>query len=439
MLKRIDPADVTLGMFIHKLEGNWFLHPFWRAQFLLTDQAQLDRLHASQVPAVIIDTARGLDPHVPTALPTLPPAPRAVARRSETRHKPAPPAPTKVAAQQAPARVLAAPPVQTVRAFGKAGTVADRGLKVITHVFLEMRLGKAITPSSVGPVIASIMASVQSNPFAFNGLMRFRRDSEAVYQHALATSALMITLGRSLHLPPLDLHAAGLAGLLLDAGVSLLPPGDGANAADPRALPAEIWQSHVRLGHDFIVRSRLSDTIARACLEHHERYDGSGWPEGKRGTQLGLMGRMAAICDAYDLLASPGDGRAGFNPVEALQAMKADIGAYDPDLLALFETAVGVWPTGSLINLRSGRLAVVADQNGDAMDRPVVAVIYDPATAQRIDDLWIDLNTCYGADAIAGPASIADLPAAVQADAQAALERAVDRLTGDGKPARRRA
>ena len=61
MLKRIDPAQVALGMFIHQFEGSWFNHPFWRARFLLTDPGQVEKVHESALDAVIIDTERGLD------------------------------------------------------------------------------------------------------------------------------------------------------------------------------------------------------------------------------------------------------------------------------------------------------------------------------------------------------------------------------------------
>jgi len=441
MLKRIDPADVTLGMFIHKLEGNWFSHPFWRARFLLTDPRRLARLHASRVPGVIIDTDRGLDLAVPEAAPPPAPAQRAPAApvRQRLPDPPAPP-PPPLAMPSPVARTLHAASGDTVRAFGRASAAADRGLKVVADVFLQLRLGKGIAAASVTPVIDSIMASMQSNPFAFNGLMRFRRDSEAVYRHALATSALMIALGRSLGLPPLDLHAAGLAGLLLDAGISLLPVGDDDTPFDPARLPTEVWHSHVGLGEDFIRRSRLSDAIARACLEHHERIDGTGWPNRTGGTELSRLGRMAAICDAYDWLVSPANGRDGLDPAAALRAMRDDLGAFDPDMLDAFAATLGIWPIGSLVSLRSGRLAVVIDQNRDALDRPLIAVFYAPASGQPIDDVWIDLNTCYGADAIAGPVTIDTLPPSQHAAATAALEAVIAQVAGTPtkKPARPR-
>jgi hypothetical protein len=431
MLKQIDPADVVLGMFIHKLEGSWFSHPFWRAQFLLTDPADLAALRSSRVPGVIIDTELGFDVEEEDDRPS--PAPRVgnrvatpyLQRRPAARVEPPPPPPPAPGLVQP--RVLVAPPAEVTRGFGRANAAADRGLKVVTRAFLEMRLGKAIPAATISPVIDAIIASVQNNPFAFNGLMRFRRDSEQVYRHALATSGLMIALGRNLRLAPADLHAAGLAGLLLDAGIVLLPM-DAAQCDDPRALPPEIWRSHVQLGHDFIVRSRFPDTIARACLEHHERFDGGGWPNGTGGGALSRLGRMAAICDAYDLLAWGSEGQPALDPAAVLQRMRADHGAFDPDLLAVFETTVGVWPTGSVVALRSGRLAVVIEQCRDAPDLPLVAVFHDPAAGATIDTVWIDLNACYGADAIVGPGLIADLPRGDQPRATAALAAAVDRV-----------
>ncbi len=445
MHKRIDPTDVVLGMYIHKLEGNWFSHPFWRARFLLTDPDQLERLHASSVTGVIIDTELGIDPDAAPAAPAAAAPAGVTGQRLRRAALPAPPPPSPPYTPYTPARdpaparpgsqgrVMSAAPAEVTRGFGRARNAADRSLKVVTHVFLEMRLGKQISPATVSPVIDSIITSMQSNPFAFNGLLRLSQQSEDVYRHALATSALMIALGRTLGLPTLDLHAAGLAGLLLDTGVTLLPATDGAPAGLATPMPAEVWRSHVPLGHDFILRSGLSDTVARACLEHHERFDGGGWPKGTAGNALSKLGRMAAICDAYDLLASGAQGEPALDPGEALRRMKADTGAHDPSMLAAFEATVGIWPIGSVVELRSGRLAVVIDQHRDAPDQPLVAAFFAPATGEPIDNLWIDLGNCYGADGIAGHGRIDDLPAAMQGVARAALATILHGVTAPDK------
>ena len=425
MLKRIDPAQVALGMFIHQFEGSWFNHPFWRARFLLTDPGQVEKVHESALDAVIIDTERGLDV---AGAPAPTPAPAPIATRIARRAEPLP-----VAPRAAPSRVLGAPPPEIAKGFGRARSVADRGLKVVAGVFLEMRLGKTVALEDVSPVINSVIGSMQSNPNALTGLMQFQRDHGEVYAHALATSALMVGLGRTIGLDRCDLHTAGLAGLLLDSGIALLPAAD-TQGDRPNAVPPE----HVALGYGFIEESGLSAAVARACLEHHERHDGGGWPGGTAGKALSQLGRMAAICDAYDLMTSPLDGSGGIDPAEALRAMQEDHGAFDPDLLTAFVTTMGIWPTGSIVELRTGRLAVVVDQHRDHRDRPTVAVFFDPVAGSPIEPQWIDLANCYGADAIAVPAHINELPQAIQAPAQAALARALARVLPGGGAAKPR-
>ncbi|EGD58035.1 metal dependent phosphohydrolase [Novosphingobium nitrogenifigens DSM 19370] len=425
MLKRIDPSDVTLGMFIHKLEGSWFRHPFWRARFLLNDPDRLEQIRTSGLSGIVIDTERGAD--APIFAADAVPEP-------ETPAAPSAPSPTPLSRVPAPValhtrtRLMSTLPAATSRGFGRAESAAEKGMKIVSRVFLEMRLGKTIAPDQIIPVIDAIIDSMQSNPFAFNGLMRFRRDNEFAYRHALAVSALMIALGRTLRLSKLDLHEAGLAGLLLDAGVCLLPLDDAQREIEPHRLPTEIWQQHVPLGHAFVVRSKLSENVARACLEHHERMDGTGWPQARPGSSLSQLGRMAAICDAYDLLATGTSERPGLDPAEALQQMKSDHGAYDRALLAAFEATIGIWPTGSLLELRSGRLAVVIDQSSDRPDRPIVAIFFDMNTGQAVGKQFIDLANCYGADGIAGPGLLARLPDAQQAIASASLAATIARL-----------
>lgn len=420
MLKRIDPGQIRLGMFIHRFEGNWFNHPFWWARFQVTDLRQVERVRESVLTGVVIDTDRGIDLDDPAPAAAQPAAPLRKVRLAE-------PAPRAV-----PARGLGAPPAEVVRGFGRARSVADRGLKVVAGVFLEMRLGKAVALEDVSPVINAVVGSMQSNPSALTGLLQFQRDHGQIYAHALATSALMIGLGRTIGLDRFDLHTAGLAGLLLDSGIALLP----ADAPDPMAA------EHVALGHRFITDSGLSEAVARTCLEHHERHDGSGWPAGTAGTALSQLGRMAAICDAFDLLTNPIDGSAGIDPAAALNRMQGDCGAFDPVLLAAFVTTMGIWPTGSLVELRTGRLAVVVDQHRDHRDRPLVAVFFDPVSGNAIEPQWIDLATCYGADAIAGPARIDDLPPTMRGPAEASLARVIERVapaaTAPAKPKRTR-
>jgi len=425
MLKRIDPSDVALGMYIHKLEGSFFSHPFWRARFLLTDEPRLTKLRESGLDSVVIDTDKGQDVGAndrpanqpnPDASPAGPPAP-AIRRRA--------PAGGLLPASSASGAAIAAyekldlrstAPRSLTREFGHAMAVAERSRKVISRVFIEARLGKAVKAGLVEPVVNEIFASVQRNPHAFNGLMRCKRDNENAYRHALAVAALMISLGRQLKLAPTDLRQAGLVGLLHDIGINHLPVDLGAVGGDLRRIDPAIMRGHVRLGADLLGAGGIAEAVIRGCLEHHEHIDGTGYPHGLHGNDISLLGRMAAVCDTYDELANDDTTTTGCDPATVIAEMSEMAGAFDPAMLQALIAALGVYPIGSLVMLRSGRLAMVVDQNPDDASLPTVRAFYATATGSMIPPTDIALAKCLGEDMITGSAraedcGITDLPA----------------------------
>ena len=144
MLKRIRLSDVELGMFIHKLEGSWFKHPFWKSRFLLEDAAMLADLQDSGIDGVVIDISKGLDVRplpVRASDPAPPPPVRSTVRTMPQRARAAAPDP------QADLRSTA--PQTMAREFGRAGVVAGKGRRVVSRIFLESRLGKAIRTDQV--------------------------------------------------------------------------------------------------------------------------------------------------------------------------------------------------------------------------------------------------------------------------------------------------
>ena len=394
MLKRIAPDQVEMGMYIHKLEGSWFKHPFWRSKFVLDDSETLTDLRDADIPAVVIDVSKGRDVVPPRPAP--PPVP-------------APPRPGQARALVPPLKPAAFDPRSTApqslaREFGHASKIAERGRKIVSKVFLEARLGKTIRAETVEPVIEEIFASIQRNPHAFNGLMRCKRDNEYVFRHALACSALMISLGRQLKLAPRELREAGLAGLLFDVGVNHLPVDLSASGGEFRHLPLDVLAPHTRLGHDFLNASGVDSAVALVALHHHERNDGSGYPSGLIGGDIPQLSRMAALCDAYDELASGGGETA--DPGAAVQAMAQMAGKFDPVVFDAFVQCIGVYPIGAMVELKSQRLAMVIDQNPVDAARPAVCTFHSLASGEAVRSETIDLANCFGADAIVGPADM---------------------------------
>ncbi|MEZ5744872.1 MAG: DUF3391 domain-containing protein [Sphingomonadaceae bacterium] len=409
MLKRVAVSDVQMGMFIHKMEGNWFKHPFWKSKFLLDDPENLDDLRASYVETVIIDTAKGKDI---LRAPQSASAAAASSPRKDTRPASERLASSRVASLKSRQSVdlRSTAPTSTAKETKTAAVVADKAQKVIAKAFGDARLGKTVNMRKVEPLVEDIYASLRRNPHAFSGLMRCKLNNEFVYRHALAVSALMVSLACKMKLSPDLVREAGMAGLFLDIGVNRLPKDAAAPNGDYSNAPPHIWQQHVQYGEQALAEAGgFPEAVVGACLQHHERMDGSGFPNGLKGDQIGQLARMAAICDSFNYMLVDGDGSAAMDPAEAVSRLRDMCDKFDPVILRHFVEAVGIYPVGSFVRLRSDRLAMVIDEDPEDVDQPTVSTFYSLETNERILPTKIELARCYGKDAIVGIADLSGL------------------------------
>jgi HD-GYP domain-containing protein (c-di-GMP phosphodiesterase class II) len=412
MLRRIDTSEVELGMFIQRLEGNWFSHPFWRKRFVLSDAGDLEALRQSSVAGVIIDESRGKQAGATRPTAVSPPQPSAPAPLHRAVPRPA-------TAFRPPRAAESALPI--AREFGEARAIADRSRKRISKAFLQARLGKGVAVGDVEPVVEEIYGSVQRNIHAFSGLMRCQRDKQETYRHALSVCALMIALARKMHLSPTETHEAGMTGLLMDVGVGRLPDSLEEVDGDYRALRQQLLDYHILFGHDMLcVAGDIPEAVLTACRNHHERMDGSGYPNGLKGEEIDLFSRMAAICDEFDYLVTGGFMRPPLNAAEAIEVLVADGEKFDPEILRAFIESVGIYPIGAFVKLRSGRVAMVVDVDPDDAAHPVVRTFHSLATGRPVRSETLLLAQCWGADAVEG---IADLTQIDIPDLRALQER----------------
>ncbi|GGC10712.1 phosphodiesterase [Novosphingobium endophyticum] len=406
-LKRISTSQVQPGMYIHGFQGNWLSHPFWRAHFIVGDDERLQTLRNSRIDAVIIDTERGVDVterEVPRHAATAQRSP--LARRAP-----------RVAAARPPSQPNASAafrsgPTPLTREFGNARRTADKARKVISEIFLEARHGKAPRVIEVAPVVEDIYASIQRNPYAFSGLMRCKAESEFIYQHMLSVSALMISLARQMRMSPNDARLAGTAGLLLDVGVSRIGVSLDAVGGRIDRIAPETWQGHASIGHDLLAADgEVPEEVRRVVIRHHERLDGTGFPQGLKDAEIDIFSRMAAICDTYDHMVSGALGEGSLDPAQALKELQRTT-AFDAEIVARFVEALGVYPIGSFVQLRSERIAMVVDQNPSEPAVPTVRAFYSLPKNRRVAEKTIVLSNCYGEDGIIGVADLdgLDLP-----------------------------
>jgi hypothetical protein len=136
----------------------------------------------------------------------------------------------------------------------------------------------------------------------------------------------------------------------------------------------------------------VSDHVRDVCRHHHERFDGTGYPDALAGEGISLFARMGAVCDVYDAVTSNRPYKAGWDPAHALSQMATWKGHFDTGVFQSFVRSVGIYPTGSLVRMRSGRLAVVLDQNPDALTQPRVKVFFSTKAGLPLEPRLLDLT-----------------------------------------------
>ena len=255
---------------------------------------------------------------------------------------------------------------------------------VMEQAFADVRNGEMVEAARVAPIVDAVMASVSRSPTALLSVLRIKTVDQHNYLHAIAVCGLMVALAQELNYNLETTRDLGLAGLLHDIGDAFVPPED-RDEADVEAVRA-----HAARGHSALLENGdMPELVLEVALHHNERLDGSGYPSGLAGDEVGTALRMAAICDVYDELTCPRDDIGRLVPAQAIERMRRMTGRFDQKILASFVRTMGAFPTGSLVRLTSNRLAVVLDESGADLLKPAVAVFHcaltdTPLAPQRV-------------------------------------------------------
>lgn len=377
MLKQVNIDQLRVGMYVHMVCGSWFDNPFWTNSFPIQDYADLIKLRASNIRHLWIDTRRGLDIKDNNA---------SKASSSES---------TVWAAKSFVIDNECLKPTTVTEELRLAAQVVKQSKHLVTTIFSEVSAGQGVNMQRANKVVDELSASVMRNPVALVGLVRLKQADDYTYMHSLAVGALMIALGRQLGLPEHEVHECGIAGLLHDVG-KLAVPTEVLNK--PGKLTDDeftLMRAHPSRGHDILMRiGDATPIVFDVCLHHHERMDGMGYPYGLRGDQISVHARMAAICDVYDAITSERAYKPAWDPAVAIGKMAewTRTGHLDPVIFAGFVKVIGVYPIGTLVRLRSERLAVVVD-NSQSLLKPIVSVIFCIPEMAPVPTEVIDLNT----------------------------------------------
>jgi len=385
MLKKISVDDLSLGMYLHGLCGPWVDHPFWKSKFELCKASDLELLRQSTVRECWIDVSKGVD------------VVSAVASVAASVIAPA------AAATAPPAREPDAP-VSLADEIGRAAALVNKSREQMRSMFKEARMGHALDAGECLPLVADITTSVWRNPGAMVSLARLKTHDDYSYMHSVAVCALMVSLARQLGQDEAQAREVGLAGLLHDMGKAVMPLEILNKPGKLTTLEFDIIKGHPQRGHDLLKTGAATPRVALdVCLHHHERPDGRGYPFGLSGDALSVSARMGAVCDVYDAITSNRPYKDGWDPADSISRMTtwAKDGQFDMKVFAAFVKSLGVYPVGSLVRMRSARLAVVVEQSQTQLLKPWVKVFYSTKSQMPVPPELFDTSDARCTDHIA--------------------------------------
>jgi HD-GYP domain-containing protein (c-di-GMP phosphodiesterase class II) len=379
MLKKIDASQLQVGMYIHDLDCDWMTHPFVRNRFLIGTDAEIGKIRAAGIHVVVIDSARGLD---------VQDAPTLAEAQAQT---------------EAELVVIAAKPVVVTRvALGeelqRAAQIRHQAAGLVRSVMQDARLGKAIELDQVSPMVQSITESILRNPGALTGLLRIKNADDYTFLHSVSVCTLLVAFCRSRNMDPETTYQAGLGGLLHDVGKALVPD---KVLNKPGPLTEEefaIIQQHPRNGYAILVQTpEIGPIPLDITLHHHERRDGSGYPDRQGEGAISELAQMAAIVDVYDAITADRCYHKGMSAAEALRKIyEWSKFHFNPAYVQEFMRCVGIYPVGTMVMLESGRLGVVIEPHATNLLAPKVNVFFNSKKNVYIKPETVDLSRALG-------------------------------------------
>jgi HD-GYP domain-containing protein (c-di-GMP phosphodiesterase class II) len=366
--RQVPVEKLEFGMYVAELDRPWTETPFvFQGFHLRTDeQIAILRKHCKHV---FVD-------------PT----------RTEAAESPRSAVPTANFKIRGSTRYPEAKPVEVE--FRHAHTVYSQSVTQIGELLSPLaKPGGVLDGREIKESVTRLTDSVVRNPDALLLVTRLREKSAQAHARSLQVSIYLMVFGRFLELAREELELLGLLGLLQDVGKTRLPAALLEKSTPLSPEENELAKRHVEFSAEILrATPGIPERLPALVTLHHERQDGTGYPRGLKGDQIGLYGSMAAIADTFDALTATRPYAEPLSPSSALSYLYKERGTgFHAELVEQFIQCVGVFPIGSVVELNSGEIGIVITQNLVRRLKPRVMVVLDaqghPLRPHKILDL----------------------------------------------------
>lgn len=375
MKQRISIQDLRPGMYIAGLDQSWFKTPFLRHQWIVKREDEISLLRSYGIQEVIIDTVKGdgLEP-LSEETPDSKCHPDSPGSSAENPIPTIGPDPKEIES----ARILRAEAISTLDLFfQQIETSGTEGLQ------------------KVRGVVSTLLDGILEHQPAMVALIQMRRFDPNLASHGVDTAVLAMAMGQEQSCASSQLKLLGLASLLHDIGQLRLPLNLIRKVDRYTPQDYQVMKAHCQMGVSLLKSwPDIPPEIFPLILHHHERLDGSGYPDGLQGDHISDLTQMLSIADTYDAQIS---GRCSYPPVPPAHALselyKASVeGQYQTLLVQRLIQLLGIYPIGSLVRLNTHELAVVVWVHSHSRLTPTIKLLQDPSGKDYTDQEIVDLS-----------------------------------------------
>lgn len=381
---KLSAHEVSIGMYVTKLDRPWLDTPFMLQGFMINDEQDLitlrehcEHCYVDRVRSKNFDPSQ-IDKFLRTGTNALTRRPLHYKKRDNTKIEP-----------------VEQKKLKKKRIYSDLTEMQDELAdvrehhKTMTDVFKDMmngfKLNRKLDIAELKSALSPMVDSIIRNPDALLWLNRLRVLDDYHYSHAIGCSIWAMSLGRQLGMTRIDIESLGLGGLLLDVGKTKLPKKLLSKKEALTKDEVKALKGHVKLSMEVVDNDKSVNIKVKNMIEsHHERVDGTGYPLGLKGDMIPLFGRIAAVVDCYDAITSE---RVYADPLSSQEAVKRIYEwrgrEFQAELVEEFIQAIGMFPAGTMVELTNGEVGVVTAESRTRRLRPKVMLLLNADKSPR--------------------------------------------------------
>lgn len=376
---RITMDQLRIGLYIF-LDLSWFQHPFAFSHFKIKSEEQIQTIRGLGLKSVRYNPA--LSDNSPPVSGAQEKAPPPATQESQ---------PDFISQALAAKRAM----MERIKVQREAAARIENAFvntaKTVREVEKNLFAQPAETVRQAKLLVTQIADSILCAPELAIHVMGDKMGGEELYFHSLNVTMLSIMLARDIRLPQEVVGTLGMGALFHDIGRKEIPSRILSKNEPLTQAERHLYEMHCQYGVEMGQRLQFTPSVLAIIREHHELFDGSGYPQKLKGESIGLLSRIVALANYYDELCNPPNLADALTPHEALSMMFAKLrNKFDPKLLQVLIRCLGVYPPGTILQLSNGVIGMVATVNTAKPMKPII-VIYD-ANIPKDEAILIDME-----------------------------------------------